>query len=205
MAVRAVARPAFTAPDVIFRRPFDVVGNQQIKKAVLVVVEPSGAGRPSAFVGYAGFGSDVGKGSVAVIVVKDGAVVSGYVEIGIAVIVEVSDGNTLAVMPRATHAVFFGDIGKGSVTVVMVEGAAQRMGRFVNVGGGGLDKKEIHQTVLIVVEPGDASAHGFKIVLFVGGGGVLQKCYAGGLTDVGVTDGDRAVGRVYRLCEDRLI
>ncbi len=141
MAVGTVARAALAAPDIIFRSPLDVVGDDQIEPAVFVVIEPSRAGGPSAFIGDAGFRRDVGKRAVAVVVIENGAAIAGHIQIGIAVIVEVADGNALAVMAFTADAGFLGDIGESSVAVVVVERATQRMRRFVDVSRGGLDEE----------------------------------------------------------------
>ena len=63
------------------------------------------------------------------------------------------------------------------------------MRRFVDVGGGGLDEVEIHQAILVIVDGGHSSAHGFEVILFVGLGGVLLEGDAGGRADVGEVDG----------------
>ena len=98
IAVRAIAGAAFAAPEICFRRPFDVIGDNEIEPAVLVVIKPARAGGPSAFIGDAGFGGDVGESSVTVVVVENRAAVAGDVEIGVAVVVVIADGNALAVM-----------------------------------------------------------------------------------------------------------
>src|SRR5258707_1051082 len=67
MAVRAITRAMLAAPDIIFRRPFDVIGDEQIQPAVFVIVKPSGAGGPSAQVGNGGFFGDVSKGAIAIV------------------------------------------------------------------------------------------------------------------------------------------
>ena len=136
MTVGAVAGAPLAAPDIVLRRPLDVVGDDQIEPAIFVVIEPSGAGGPSAFVGDAGFGGDIGEGSVAVVVIENGAAVAGDVEIGIAVVIEIADRNALAVVSFAADAGFFGDVGKSSVAVVVIERGAQRMRRLVDIGGG---------------------------------------------------------------------
>src|SRR5439155_26663632 len=102
--------------------------------------ELSGADWLLAFVDDTGFGSDVGKCSVAVVVIKDCAAVAGDVQIGIAVIVVVADGDSLTVVALTADAGFFRHVGKRSVTIVVVKRRAQRMRRFVNVGGGRLYK-----------------------------------------------------------------
>ena len=154
---------------IVLRRPFDVVGDEQIEPAVFVVIEPSRAGGPSAFIRDTSFRGDVGESAVAVVVIEDGAAVASHVEIGIAVVVEVADGDSLAVVAFAADAGFFSDVGESSVAVVVIKRAAQWMRRLVDIGGGGLDEVEIHQAILVIVEPGDSSAHGFEIILFVGG------------------------------------
>src|SRR6267154_4911655 len=135
MAVRAITRAMFAAPDIIFRRPFDVVGDEQIQPAILVVVEPSGTGRPSAQVGDSGFFGDVGKGPIAIVVIKDGAAVTRDVNIWEAVVVVVADGNTLAVMSFSAESGFFGYVRKCAITIAMVKRGAQRLGRLVDISG----------------------------------------------------------------------
>src|ERR1700730_11115969 len=44
MAVGTIARPAFAAPDIILRRPLDIVGDDEIEPTVLVIVKPSCTG-----------------------------------------------------------------------------------------------------------------------------------------------------------------
>ena len=73
------------------------------------------------------------------------------------------------------------------------------MSRFVNVSGGGLDEVEVHQPILIVVDPPDTGAHGFEIVLLVGLRGVLKKVDSGGLANIGVADSDGSVLRLRGL------
>ena len=137
--------------------------------------------------------------------IKDGAAIAGHVHIGVAVIVEVRDGNTLAVMPLSAHASFFGDVGKRSVTIIVVKRRAQGMRWFVNVSSGRLDKVEIHQAVLVIVDPADAGAHGFEVILFFCLRGILTKCDSGRLSNVGVTDGYPGILRFGSLPSEGLL
>src|SRR5882724_4930991 len=70
---------------------------------------------------------------------------------------------------------------------------------FVNVSGGRLHKVEIHQAVLIIVNPADAGAHGFEVILLVGLRGILTKRDSRRLPNVGVADGDSHVLRFRGL------
>ena len=62
------------------------------------------------------------------------------------------------------------------------------MRRFVNVGRCRLNEVQIHQPVLVVVDPAHAGAHRFEVVLFVGLRGVLLKSNLRRFANVGVTD-----------------
>src|SRR5882762_3985834 len=193
MAVGTVAGPTFAAPKIVLRGPLNIVDDDQIEEAILVVVKPSRAGRPSPIVGHTGLGGYVSESSIAVVVVKDGALIAGHVQTGVAVLVEVSDGDPLAIVSFATHACFVGDVGKRSIAVVVVERGAQGLWRFVNGGGGRWHEEEIHQPVLVRVEPTDAGAHSFKVVLFFRGGAILKKSDSGRWPHVGIPDGYRRV------------
>src|SRR5579864_8320445 len=98
MAIGTVARPALSAPNIILRSPVDVVGDDQIKPAVLVVIEPAGARRPLAFIGEARFRGHVSEGTVPVVVIQNRAAISGHKQIRVSIVVEVADRNALAIV-----------------------------------------------------------------------------------------------------------
>ena len=121
MTVGAVARPVLSAPGIILRTPFDVVADHEVQEAVLVVVEPASAGGPSIFVGHACLGRDVRESSLAVIVIENGTAVARDVEVRKAVVVKIAHRHALAVVALPADSGFFRDVGKGSVTIVVVE------------------------------------------------------------------------------------
>ena len=125
--------------------------------------------------------------------VKDRTAIAGNVQIGISVIVEVPHGNALAVMALTADAGFFGDVGKCSIPIIVVKSRAQGMQWFVDVGGGRLHKEKIHQPVLVIVDPANAGAHSFKVILFFGLSGILKKSDTGSFSNVSITDGDSRV------------
>ena len=194
MAVGTVSRTLLTAPQVVFGGPLDVVRDNKIEPSVFVVIEPPGAGGPSSFVGNASFRSDVGESSVAIIVIENRAAITGDVQIRVSVVVEVADGNTLTIVTFAAYAGLFRDIGESAVAVVVVKSAAQRVRRLVGVSCRRLDEEEIHEPILIVVDPGNACAHRLQVILLVGLRGILLKSDFGLLTDVGEAHGDGGVG-----------
>src|SRR6516225_10014213 len=145
MAVGSVARPVLTAPYVVLGIPLNVVADQEVKVAVLIVVKPPGAGGPPSFITNTRLLSDIGKSTVAIVVVQDGAAVSGHVKIRIAVVVIVADRYTLPVETSGADARLFRDVSKRAVTVVVIKGGAQRARRLVDVGGRRLNEEEVHQ------------------------------------------------------------
>jgi len=195
VAVGAVPRPVFATPEIIFRSLFDVVGDDKVQPAVLVVIKPSCTGRPCPSSPTPGLCGDVGKRPVAVVVVEDGAAMAGDIQIGESIIVNITHRNALAVMAFSTDASFLAHVGEGSVTVIVVERASQGVRRFVSVGRGRLNEEKVHESVLVAVDPADARAHGFEIILFFGLRGILREGGLGAFTDVGVADRDAGFGR----------
>ncbi len=63
-----VARTKIAAGDGVIHVVFHVVGDEQIKLAIVIVVEPCGGGGPVAIVADSRFFGDVGEGAVAVVV-----------------------------------------------------------------------------------------------------------------------------------------
>ncbi len=68
--------------------------------------------------------------------IEDRAAVASDVQIGVAVVVVVADSNALAVVPFSSNAGLLRDVGKRSVAIIVVQGGAQSLRWFVNVGGG---------------------------------------------------------------------
>ena len=91
-------------------------------------------------------------------------------------------------MSFPAHAGFLGDVGKRSVTIILVKRRAQGLRWFVNVSGGQLHKVEIHQAVLVIVAPADGATYGFEVILFFRLRGTLTKSDSGRLSNIGVTE-----------------
>src|SRR3977135_530073 len=71
---------------------------EQVKPAVIVVVEPNRTGSPTGRADT-GFLRDVGKSSVAVVVIQNAFPVVGHVEIGEAVVIVVAHCGTHSIAP----------------------------------------------------------------------------------------------------------
>ena len=70
MAIGAISGLMHAAINVGGKVPLHVAGHDQVEPAIAIVVDEAGAGAPSASA-HAGFGGDVSKCAVAVVVVKN--------------------------------------------------------------------------------------------------------------------------------------
>jgi hypothetical protein len=97
--------------------------------------------------------------------------VVGDVEIGETVVVVVADGYADAVVAIAGvgEAGFFGDVGEGAVGILAVEAvpvfgvlAVEFLGLVHWIGQlAAVHQENVEEAVVVVIEEGDASAHGF--------------------------------------------
>ena len=165
---------------------FDESADEQIEAAVIVVVEPDGAGGPSRR-GDAGFKGDVGKGSVAIVAIEGGPVIAGDKEVGITVSVVVANGDAHAVTGIG-HPCLGGDVGEGSVAVVAVKPIAQRLLRSEEVAGTAVDEEDVHPAVVVKIEKRTAGPRGFGQVI-------------GRRSSIGMFPGDAGLGGGNRLKE----
>ena len=167
-------------------RPVDVVGDEEIELAVVVVVEPHGAGGKSG-IGDAGFGGHIGKLAVAQIAEEMIRSEGGDVDVVVAVVVVVADG--------AAQPVHFdresglpGHVGERAVFVVVIE-RRKRLAGLVFRPIHGVDEENVLPAIVVVVEKANAAAHGFGKILFSEGAGVVLEVDAGLRGHVGELDG----------------
>src|SRR5207249_3213129 len=101
-----------------------VTGDVQIEQAVAVVIAESATGSPGVDI-YAAPHGNVGKGTVAIVVVEPGGAEVRHEDVLPAIIVEVAhaDARTPAVVRQAR---FQSDVGEGTVVVVVEEDRAAR-------------------------------------------------------------------------------
>ena len=68
MAIRAISRFVFAAPDIV-KVPLQIAQHNQVQQSVALQINPGGAGGPSA-PGGAGFFGYIGKSAVTIIMVE---------------------------------------------------------------------------------------------------------------------------------------
>ena len=199
MAIGAVAGLVLTAPEIVLGRPLDVIADEQVEIAILVVVEPSRAGGPVTLVRHSRLGCYIREGAVAVVVVEDGVAVTGHQHVGVTIVVEIPHGYALAVKALRADAGLFRDVGESTIAIVVIEGRTQRSGGLVPLRGGRLDKVKVHQPVLVVIDPAQTVAHGLDVFFFRAHRGVVLKGDSGGLADIGEAHWNSGRGRRRRL------
>ncbi len=107
---------------------------------------------------------NVGEGAVSVVAVKDVLAVVGDEEIFKTVVVVVTHGDG-AGPAGAQQACFLGHVGKRAVAIVFVEAVAGACYRVVHARS--TENENVEPAVVVVVEKGDAAAHGFYNVILL--------------------------------------
>ena len=125
-----------------------------------------------------GGGGGVVEVSLAVVAKKIAAADRRHVEIGVAVVVIVAHGHALAVK-RLVEPGFLGDVFKVSLAVVAVEGLGRRRLDLVAGPVRRVDEEQVLVAVAVVVEKGDARAHGLGQELGAEGAVVVHELDAG--------------------------
>src|ERR1700722_465916 len=136
---------------------------------VAVIVDESTAGAPCFTRACdAGFLTDVGECSIAIVVIEDILAIVRDVQILEAIVVIVADADALA-PAGVCEAGFLSDIGEGAVVVVAVEMIRWSFLRSeAAVKLCAVDDEDVGPAVVIIVEDRDASAGGFDNIFFRG-------------------------------------
>ena len=164
----AVFRDAFDhAKGLVGVGPLHVIDDEEVEQAIVVDVDPSsGNGPERAVFGVvplvqAGLFRDVRKGAVAIVVVKGIAVDAGNKNVGMAIVVVISDGHS-DVKPSALQASFVSDVGKDAVAVVPVQTIPVFGVGLLPCGQGcSVGEEDVGPAVAVVIEDGHAAGHRF--------------------------------------------
>src|SRR6516162_7886910 len=92
------------APEVVLRCPRDVICDDQIQLAVIVVVKPSRARRPTPSVFDSCMSRYIFKSAVAVVVVQNATAIAEYEKIREPVVIVITHGHAHAKQPLCTDA-----------------------------------------------------------------------------------------------------
>src|SRR6267143_5281134 len=161
-AIPALMRVDVTTPLILGFAEIDEAADEEIEAAVIVVVEPDGAGSPSGG-SDTGFCSDIGERAIAIVVIENAVAVLRDIKIRKSVAVIVTDSHAHAVR-ISWDASFFGDVRERTVPIVTVERITQRWIGIVEVTGATVHKIDIHPTVVVVIKESAASPGGLGLV-----------------------------------------
>ncbi len=178
-------RGLFAACRVAIEAEIDVVRHVQVEVAVEVGVGPRRRRRPVR-TPHARAGGDIGKRPVAVVAVQPVGTPVRHVEIGVAIVVVVRDGDSDAPVPvaepcRRGHVLEF----RHAVPVVIAVIPVQPVGRSLGcVLRGALDEVQIGIAVAVVVQPGAAGPQRVDDVVGIRAAGHLDDVEPRGGGDV---------------------
>ena len=131
------------------------------------------------------FFADVGKCSVAVVVVENIFAVVGDVQIFEAVIVVIADAHALS-PASVSQAGFFGDVGECAVVIVAIEVAGRHLAGRQRFQLGAVHDENIRPAVVVVIKNGDARSRRFNDVFFCVFAAKNYRCNEPGLLrDIG--------------------
>src|SRR5579864_90557 len=131
--------------------------------AVAVVIHKGASRSPSlVFELQTGFLGDIRKRTIDVVPVQDVLAPVGHEQIVETIVIEVTDAYCRR-PTRADETRLFGDVGKGAVTIVLVQPVGAAVRRTFQPRA--TQKKDIQPAVIVVIEEGRAAAYCFNDVL----------------------------------------
>src|SRR5437588_11338073 len=147
----------------MFERETDVVGDEQIKVPVTVVIQEATSGSPSRLLVQKprGFGH-IAESSVAIVAIEDILSVVSAKDIFKAVVVVVSDANRGSPIGRS-QASLFRDISECPVTIVLIEPVGRVDRRTFQPCP--REQENIHPAVIVIIKESTAAAGGLQDVL----------------------------------------
>ncbi|MFM1942443.1 MAG: hypothetical protein RI897_1425 [Verrucomicrobiota bacterium] len=146
-----------------FAGPSEVVTDEQVEVAVVIHIEPGGGGAPVLGVAAdAGIGGDIEEAAVAEVFEEVVGAGGGDEDVGESVVIVVPGGDAHAVAGEVEAGVGSG-VGEVALAVVEVEVVGGCGCGRVGLPGPevSIDEEEVLQAIVVVIEGGNAAAHGF--------------------------------------------
>ena len=184
-----VGRKAYAAKDVVRDVPVEVAGDEQVELAVIIVIEEACGSRPPA-APNARARRHVSERAVAVVVIQRVVAVAGDVNIRESVVVIIPGGYAHAVVSFASvgEARLLRHISETAVRILTVQAvpvSRSAAGKFRRqfdriIEAAAVDKENVEQSVVVVVEQGHPAAHRLDQVLLRSGRIAVDKIQPGG-------------------------
>ena len=172
-----------------FEGPLEIAGHKQVQKSVVIRIDPAGAGfeRMPAH-GHAGFRRHVAERPVAVVAIEHVVAKVSDVYVDETIVVVITDRHPLRVTsnPPARKSARLGHVGKSQAVAIVLVEAVKRIGITLQVRRrrSAVQEKQVQEPVVVEIQGGDASAHGFERVLCLGSKVVLFETQPGPNGDV---------------------
>src|SRR5260370_1487130 len=175
-----------SAEEVPWQRPLHVIGNDQIKLAVAIVIHPSGAGGEFVRAPKSRRLCYIREGAIAVVVKKMALPERGDEEIVEAVVVVIGDGDTESEHWNRESG-FTSYVCKRPIVIVVIE-----LQRAFSASVAGpvltIHEKDVRPAVVVVINEGTTWAHSFRHIFFTEGPAVVDEMNSGLSSDVAELD-----------------
>src|ERR1700722_7600793 len=157
MAIGSIALATFAAPDIV-EVPLEISQHDQVEEAVVIEVYPCRGGGPAAAC-CAGCLGDIGKGSVAIVVVEPVSAIGGNVEVFEAVVVVVANRYPHAIA-GALQAGLDSNVFERTILLLVVEAIPIFLASLLGNGAFrgwirqrcAIDEKNVEHAVVVIVE-----------------------------------------------------
>jgi hypothetical protein len=143
----------------------NVVGDHEIDKAIAIVIAKRSAHRPTA-IRYPRLFGYIGEGAVGIVVVEDVATVTGYANIGPAIVVIVSDRAAYGEAGKPTPA--FSVTSVKAVSVVVIEGSARFLTPKCPLNRRCVGEVDVEPPVTVIIKKKYTATHRFDDVAAFG-------------------------------------
>src|SRR5690348_7252309 len=124
--------------------------------AVIVVIEPGGAGCPSAGICHPRALSDVSEGAVSIVVVQNAPAISKNKQVREAIIVVIAHSHTHAEKTFRSYACFLRNVAESAVAIVTIQSASQGAFWLIDSRCRSVSQVQIQQSILVIVNPSAA-------------------------------------------------
>ena len=140
-----------------------IVGDKQIEVPIAVIIHKGAPGAPAcvALIEQTRLPRHIRKGAIAVVAVKSVLTVVGDEDVFKTIVVVIRYSNS-AGPACAAKARLIGNIGEGSIPIVLVEPICRR--RSVTFQSRSRQEEDVQPTIVVIVQEGHTAANGFQYV-----------------------------------------
>ena len=158
-----VSELVIAAREFLLRAIINKTADEEVKKAIIVEVEPYRAGGPAGRSNPGSLGH-VGERAVAIILVENAASIGCNEDVRPPVVVVITDGNAHS-ESSARHARSFGHIGERAVAIVLVKCIVDRLSGGPEITRPAVHQVDIHPAIVVVIQKCAAASRRLENVI----------------------------------------